>query len=451
MKTTIKKAMTTAPKVIEINLVDSTNKLQDFVSRITASQNNINTYRDVDILVLFAPICYLTGFVAKQRNGKRELNKFRIRTDEEGVVVCEGDLRKTWGNKNFGTICTDTTNKADAIISNAKDILYLMYTRCRKQTQDVIRDNMGLTLNDFTTCTQNLEAREKVAREKEQARQEQYRIEREAREKEWEAEREHGKKVQEASAPFVQNENKAVEDFIMYFKDECVKAGVVEGYGTIVASNNNQVVYLDEHGNYQVLDWKDVAMTHVTSDSISEMFGSLELDGEYDGGVWFEDNYYDATMQFTKDKAHVVLMVNGVTNVFEHGDFLGILKWMYNRREDIIKGGTMTYSELLEHMDSEDACVTDYAPALKEVLTVGFAFNDSKGEYHKVVYADDYGVTFQNIVCDKPKLYSSGWDEVVEQMSLPTSNRMEDRQLRFRVANGVCTVVQNESEYKNVA
>ena len=394
-KIQVKKAMKQAPKVIEINIVDSTNKLGDFVYRITASQNNINTYRGVDILVLFAPIYYMAGYASKQMNGKRELNKFRIRTNKEGIDVIEGDLRKTWGDNHYGTIYTDTTNKADAIISNAKDILYLMYTRCRKQTQDTIRDNMGLTLNDWTTCTHNFEAREKVENEKEQARQEQARIESEAREKEWEAEREHSEKILEASKTFVQVEEKAVEDFIMYFKDECVKAGVVEGYGNIIASNDNQVVYLDEHGYYNVTNWKDVATTRVSEDSFSEMFGTLEVDGEYDGEVWMGKTY-DANMKYAEDNAHVVLTVNGVSDVFEYADILGILKWIYNFREDIKNGCTMTCSELLKHLEGSEGSGTDYTPALREVLTM-----------------------------------------------------LNDSNLRFRVADGVCTVVK--SKYKNVA
>lgn len=380
MKTITKKAMNKAPKVIEINLVDSTNRLEDFVSRITASRNNIDTYPDVPILVLFAPKIYpRTGMAVTQDNGKRVIEKYEIVSKavrgERAIVLKEGDGRMTWDGKTDYYYYIGSDGKVDFILANAKHIIKTMAYKCK-----CLKENMGFDLSTFDGSdvdNRNEEVDNKIKVEEEKTHEEW-----EAR---YKAEQEHSKKIDATKDNYSKLANEGFKRFVEYCTKGCLEQGYVINKGTIIANNGEQVVYEDSYDTFHVVRWSVVALDALRCNgfNLTEWYAYLDVDGKYESFADLDDETiygecYDISL-VKRDSDTVILTVNGVSSVFKYGDFFSIYKWLFDDREKIQKGNQKTIKEIIEDETTDKETLVAIAKMLLGAAGVDETVKIKKG------------------------------------------------------------------------
>ncbi len=391
--------------IIEIDLTNSTNKVEDFRKRVQSSANNINRFPEAEVIV---------DFEKKSPNygGQRNIiQKYGFSQTPSGVYLVDGDKRRRETHRgcvHFGFI---TGLKSQWLLDNAKGII------------------MGMSLFDKRYSNPDMEYSESLGVTREELRQ-------------------YFKVLfpQTAMENELDNAIDAATTKVMeHIKGLMVEEEMVDDY-RILKANDWGIAIEFEDGSLDVARWDNVSFFLPFKRDLDFLFReySKGMPAKTTSFVAWDD---EVSLSLVKGKAKnkVILFAGEMSETFNADDYAGMYMWVYENRHEIgkPKEEILTYAGLYGTDKVEDV-----VPIAKEVLTPGVRFVRDNRTY-LVVYRDDIGVTLQETTSvitggspfNNTHIVSFDWNDFSNWNHMPTDDMCTiDKQ--WRVKDGIATLVE---------
>lgn len=403
--------------VIEIDLTNSSNKVEDFCSRVKSSANNIDRFPDAEIL-----ICYEK---TAPRNGERNIiQKFCLEQDSEAnVYLIEGDKRKRDSHLELVDIGLIKGNKSDWLLENAKNIIIGMciFDERYGHPERKYSEALGVT-------------REEV--------KEFYKVVFPQRAKEIE--------LDEAI-------NNATAEVMELIKGTMVEGMMVDDY-RVVRVNNWGVTIEYENGSMESHPWTDTVFFLPFQRELNKVLRDYSAKGKAKVNA-FTDYDNDVTISLVKSKTpdKVILRTGEMSKSFNDGNYAQMYLWVYENRHEIGKPKYEIQSYLGLYGTDK---VEDVVTIAKDVLQVNYEFLRDDRTY-KVVYRNELGVTFTETSTEiingtqfnNNRLVSFNWEDFKGWKNMPPED-MCSVDLKWLVQDGKATLIDETSDvyaYSKVA
>ena len=395
--------------IIEVDLTNSTNKVEDFCSRVKSSANNIDRFPEAEII-----ICYEK---TAPRNGERStIQKFCLRQNEDAKAsLTEGDKRKICSHAGIINLGIITGKKSDWLLENVKNIIIGMsiFDERYGHPESKYSETLGVT-------------REEV--------------------------REFYKVVFPERAEEVEIENainKATAEVMELIKGTMVEGESVDNYH-ILRVNEWGVSVEYEDGRMDSYSWNDTGFFLPFKHDLDRLSRDFFKDGHatIPSSIAFEN---DIAISLVKGKtAHeVILQAGEMSKTFNDGDYAQMYLWVYENRHEIDKPKYAIYSYAGLYGTN---MVEDVVSIAKDVLQVNYQYVRDDVNY-EVVYRNEIGVTFTaastEVINGTPFnnywLVSRNWADFQGWSNMPPED-MCSVDLEWKVEDGVATLIKVPSE-----
>lgn len=403
--------------VIEIDLTNSSNKLEDFCSRVKSSASNIDRFPDAEIL-----ICYEK---TAPRNGERNIiQKFCLKQDSKAYAcLIEGDKRKRHSHIGIVGLGHITGIKSDWLLENAKNVIMGMciFDEYYGHPERKYSETLGVTREEVRAFFKTIFPHRAAEIELDEAI------------------------------------NNATAEVLEIIKGTMVEGEMVNDYH-VVRVNNWGVTIEYENGSMESHPWTDTDFFLPIKDDIDAIFRTYIKDGKArrTRPFAFEN---DVTISLVKGKTSnkVILQAGKMSKTFNEGDYTQMYLWVYENRHEIDKPKEeiLTYAGLYGSDKVEDV-----VSIAKDVLTPGVQFVRDNRTY-LVVYRDDIGVTLHEAASvvtggapfNNTHVVSFDWNDFSNWNHMPTDD-MCTISKQWRVKDGVATLVDepvSNNTYSKVA
>ena len=402
--------------IIEIDLTNSSNKVEDFCTRVKSSANNIDKFPDAEILVSFNKWT-ISG------NKRSVIRKFSLLQDKMDVSVLEGDKRKRecYGNSsiNLGSI---SGLKSDWLLENAKKTIVAMalFHGSFNSPMDRYSESLGVTKEEFFKYLKVFSPQA-------------------------------AKKVE------LDDAIEAATNEVM----ETVKGLMVEGEHVddfnVLKVNNGGMAIEYEDGRFRGVEWDETSFFIPLKDEIDDVIRRFIAGKESKNSSWLNGDNVIISLVRGKSKNTVVLTVAKMSETFKAEDYASIYMWVYENRHELVK----PKEEILTYVGLYGSDkVENVVSIAKDVLTPGVQFVRDNRTY-LVVYRDDIGVTLHETTSvvtggspfNNTHVVSYDWNDFSNWNHMPTDDMCTINK-QWRVKDGVATLVEepvSDNTYSKVA
>ena len=406
--------------IIEIDLTNSSNKVEDFRSRVKSSANNIDRFPEAEIMVLFEK--------EEAMYGRDRIQKFSILQEGSKMLIEEGDKRKRYtldARVASKELETSGGEKSQWLLKESETIIVAM--NCFYPAWQSIENYscaLGISKDSYMRIFSSLFP----------ALGKRMKLERELRD--------------------------ATKELMATIKSSITEIANEDGY-TVLRVNDWGVAVESKNGELGTAAWTDedyfISFKHELNQVIRDF-----VNGNTTSMRETEILDTDVTISLVKSKVKnkVVLTAGNMEETFRSDDYSAMFLWVYINRHEIIK----PKYEILSYVGLYGTDkVDDVIPIAQDVFQINYEFVRD-GLTYQVVFRNDIGVTFTETSTEvingtqfnNCRLVSFNWDDFQDWNNMPTDD-MCSVELEWRVQDGKATLVddappvENSGSFQNVA
>ena len=395
--------------VIEIDLTNSTNKVEDFCSRVKSSANNIDRFPDAEVVVLFNK--------EDVTSGRGRIQKYSILQDGKTMLIIEGDKRK---RDTIHARCATRKldyaggDKSQWLLKMAETIIVSMHCfYIRGYVTGKYSDTLGINIETYNRLFIKLFP------------------------------------IQGKRLCLERDLKDATSEVMEVVRGSMTEGANVDGY-TVIRANGWGVAVESKDGEFEAASWSDedyflpfkqdltwairsYAENHTKGQCTTEILGTTVTLSLVSG----------------KKKDTVVLNVGNMEGTFSCSDYKAMFLWVYDNRHEIVtpKHEILSYVGLYGTDKTEDV-----VSIAKDVLQIGFEFVRDDMTF-KVVFRNDLGVAFTETSTEiingtqfnNNRLVSFNWDDFQGWNNMPSED-MCSVDLKWLVQDGKATLIDDNTD-----